>query len=109
MNEDIDIEDVLKRYRSDPSPQVKRSVLSRFAHTFESRNSVSNLISFWKKPIPLYLVAAEIIIAVGLSFFAGQRMSQPQQQVEALHEALQGKSVTTTQEITREIALNDLL
>ena len=109
MNEDMDIEEALKRYRSDPSPQVKRSVLSRFTHTFEGRNSVSNLICFWKKPIPLYLVAAQIIIAVGLSFFAGQIVSQPDQPSKVLHEALQEKNITATHEVKWEVALSDLL
>jgi len=104
MNEDIDIENILKRYRSDPSPKVRRSVLSRFTHTFGSREPVS----LWKKPIPLYLVAAKIVIAVGISFFAGQRMAQPERQPEALHEPIQENSITT-QEIKWEVAVNDLL
>ncbi len=105
MNEDIDIEDVLKRYRGAPSSRVKRSVLSRFIHTFGSRSSVG----FWRRPIPLYVATAIVVIAVGLSFFAGRKTFQHELQPTVLYEYVPERDVTTTQELKWEVAHNDLL
>lgn len=109
MNNNLDIEDTLKRYRSDPSSQVKRSVLTRFIHTFENKGSAHTNVVFWKQPIPLYVVAAIIIISAGVSFFAGQRTPQHKGQQKVLHESLQEQPTTSSQEITWVAALSDLL
>ena len=105
MNENIDIEHVLKRYRGAPSSRVKRSVLSRFIHTFDSRSSVG----FWKRPIPLYVATAIVVIAVGLSFFAGRKMFQQELRPTVLYETVPEGDVITTQELKWEVARNDLL
>lgn len=105
MNDDIDIEEVLKRHRIDPGPQVKRSVLSRFALAFGNTRPEGTAGSFWKRPVPLYVAAAAFIIAVGLSFFAGQRMAPPERQLEPSQETY---STITHEEVQWEVAPNDL-
>lgn len=109
MKDDFDIEDALRRYRIDPSSRVKRSVLSRFTDTFGARSVAGRPIAFWKRPVPVYLVTAIIIIAAGLSFFAGQKMPQREKEPSVLHERLQETEMTKTQELKWEVAHNDLL
>jgi hypothetical protein len=105
MNDDIDIEEVLKRYRSDPGAKVKQAVLSRFTQVFGGARPVKNGVRFWTRPIPLYVAAATIIIAVALSFFAGRRMSPSDRQLGPSQETYS----TAIQEVEWEAAPNDLL
>lgn len=69
MKKDFDIEEELKNYRIDLSRRVKRSVMNRYARKFGQR---SPRLSFWRRPIPVYLGALLIAAAVVASFFAGR-------------------------------------
>lgn len=109
MNDDIDIEETLQRYPSDPGPRVKRSVLSRFARTVGSGRTVNHSAGLWKRPIPLYAAVATMVIVVGLSFFAGQKSSSRQRPVDPSPKSPQTLKVTTIPEVTWEVAPNDIL
>jgi hypothetical protein len=115
MRNDLDIEDALKKYRHKPGSRVKRSVLTRFAD--RTRHRVTpGIRGLWRKPVPLYLAAAQIVIALAFGFFVAQILpfsklgSKPPQdrplQVEA---GEQSPDTIAAKELTWEIAPNDLL
>jgi hypothetical protein len=103
MKRDSDIERLLKRYPSDPGPEVKRSVLDRFSRAFASRRSPGHGVRFWNRRIPLYAAAAGVILALGLSFLAG-RWAAGHERPEITDA---NRPATTT--VTWEPAANDLL
>ena len=105
MNEDSDIERALSQYRTDPSPAVKRTVLSRFACTFH----LERRGRFWRRRVPLYVVAAQIFIAVGLGFLAGRRSTGGEGHLEAVPTAVEKESAVTVVEIGPEMAPGDVL
>ena len=109
MEDNHDIEDALKKSRLRPSPRVKKRVLSEFMRSHDAKHAQSVEPGFWKKPIPLYAVAASLVILVGLSFFAGQRTSQADNQPTASQQLSQPQEITTAQDITWRIAERDLL
>ncbi len=109
MRDDIDIEEGLRRFHGDPGPEVKRSVLARFSRRFGNGGPVRDKTSFWRKPIPLYVATAGVIIAVGLSFLAGQRTASSQRSPEGLRDAVQTENAGSTREVKWEAAPNDLM
>lgn len=113
MNDDIDIERALKEYSSDPSARVKRTVISRFKDVVGGRAG-TNLVQgsktgFWRKPIPLFVVTATLVLAAGLSFFAGRKTSAPQPQIKSLPESAQESTKPAAPELTWEVAPNDVI
>lgn len=76
MNTKPNIEDLLKRFRREPSPRVKRAVLSRYAERFDRARGPAGRTPFWRRPVPLYFAAALIAVTAGLSFIGGQNLSR---------------------------------
>ena len=109
MRDDYDIEDALKKSRLRPSPRVKKRVLSEFIRSHDAKHAQSVEPGFWKKPIPLYAVAASLVILVGLSFYAGQKTLRPESPPTVSQELSQPQEITTAQDITWRIAERDLL
>ena len=109
MKNDLDIEDVLKKYRHKPGRQVKQSVLARFGDRTRLRVK-PGIARMWRRPVPLYLVAAQLIIALGLGFFAAKILPVPKGGLEAGIEAgEQSPDTFAAEELTWEVAPNDLL
>jgi hypothetical protein len=75
MNTKLDIENLLKRFRSDPSPRVKRAVLSKYAERCARPRETAGAAPFWRRSVPLYFAATLIVVAAGLSFIGGQTLS----------------------------------
>jgi hypothetical protein len=109
MRDDIDIEETLRRFESDPGPEVKRSVLARFSQEFGSRRPVPHKAAFWKRPVPLYAAATGIIIAMGLSYVAGQQTAATQRPPETLRGPARALNAGEAPELKWEVAPNDLL
>lgn len=107
MKDDIDIEGELRKYHSDPSPHVKRSVLERFRRRYRGRNAFMRLFGLWKNPVPAYTVAAVVIVVAFVSFLAGQRSSRLQQRRTTLQAPLEREALSLS-ELEYEIARNDL-
>ena len=112
MKNDFDIENTLKNYEHDTDPRVKRAVLDRFAQRSPSRMG-SRL---FHRPVPLYLAAAQIIIALGLGFFIARVLpmartpSTPGAKPAVHGSVTQEPSATVTaKDIEWEIAPNDVL
>jgi hypothetical protein len=76
MNVKLDIEELLKRFRSEPSSRVKRTVLSRYAERCSGAQEIAGAAKLWRRPVPLYFAAALIVVAAGLSFVGGQKLSR---------------------------------
>ena len=76
MNDKLNIEDLLKRFRRDPAPRVKRAVLSRYAELCGRRRTPAVAERLWRRPVPLYFALALIVVAAGLSFIGGQQLSR---------------------------------
>ena len=104
MKRDSDIERLLMRYASDPGPEVKRSVLDRFSRTIATRRSPGHAVGFWKRPIPLYVAAVGVVLALGLSFFAGRWAASPM-----APERVESNQPAAAPAVTWEAAVNDLL
>jgi hypothetical protein len=82
MNAKLDIEELLKRFRSEPSLRVKRAVLSRYAGRCSRARGVVGAAELWRRPVPLYFVTALIVVAAGLSFLGGQKLSRVERSAE---------------------------
>ncbi len=104
MKRDSDIERLLKRYPSDPGPEVKSSVLRRFSRAFATGRPPGHTVGFWKRPIPLYAAAVGVILALGLSFFAGRWAANPEGP-----ERIDSYRPVAASTVTWEAAVNDLL
>ena len=76
MNDKLNIEDLLKRFRCDPSPVVKRAVMSRYAELCGRGRLATAAQRLWRRPVPLYFALALIVVAAGLSFVGGQQLSR---------------------------------
>ena len=76
MNAKLNIEELLKRFRSDPSPRVKRAVLSKYAERCGRRRRAADAEQLWRRSVPLYFAATLIVVAAGLSFIGGQKLSR---------------------------------
>jgi hypothetical protein len=76
MNTKLDIENLLKRFRGDPSPRVKRAVLSKYAERCGRTRGTADATRFWRRSVPLYFAATLIVVAAGLSFVGGQTLSR---------------------------------
>jgi hypothetical protein len=75
MNTKLNIENLLKRFRSEPSPRVKRAVMSRFAERCGRSREAAGAAPFWRRSVPLYFAAVLIVVTAGLSFVGGQKLS----------------------------------
>lgn len=79
MSRKLDIEDLLMRFRSEPSARVKRAVLARYAERYgRGRRGTAGAIGLWRRPVPLYVAAALVLVAAGLSFMGGRTLSRPE-------------------------------
>jgi hypothetical protein len=107
MKDDIDIEGELRKYHSDPSPHVKRSVLERFRRKYRGGNAFMRLLGLWKNPVPVYIVAAVVIMAAFAAFLAGQRSSRLQPRRTTLQAPLEREALSLS-ELEYEIAQSDL-
>jgi len=76
MDVKLDIENLLKRFRSEPSPRVKRAVLARYAERRGHAKGAAAAAPFWRRSVPLYFAAALVVVVAGLSFVGGQTLSR---------------------------------
>jgi hypothetical protein len=76
MNRKWDIEDLLMHFRIEPGTRVKRAVLSKYMERYRSARVDTGAREMWRRPVPLYVAAALVIIAAGLSFIGGQKLSR---------------------------------
>ena len=75
MNDRMDIEKQLKGFKHQTDPGLRRTVLDRFERTVPPGGRVRWRGMFWARPVPLYLAAAVLLLAVGLSFMAGRQLT----------------------------------
>lgn len=108
MNTKLDIENLLKRFRSDPAPRVKRAVLARYAERVGHTRGAADAAPFWRRPVPLYFTAALVVVTAGLSFVGGQRLSGGAVSHEASLPAAQDTLTEATPEQEWSYAPNDL-
>ncbi len=109
MKKDIDIEDLLKRYRNDPSQRVRRAVMSRFRETYGRGEEVGRLTMFWRRAVPINLAAVILIIVSGLSFLVGLSIPREKKAGGEPQVPLQQTEITDVQELKWEVAENDIL
>ncbi len=109
MKDDVDIEKTLRGYRSAPGDRVKQSVMSRFKNSYGNRGPGTGPVGTWKKPVPLYLYVATLVVVVGLSFFAGQRSIHPGRQAGITNEPPPEINTVELQDLQWESAPNDVL
>ena len=109
MKDDMDFEDGLKKFRHDPKPRVKKSVMSAFRREFGSADAQGSPVRFWRRPVPLYVAAAFVVVMMGLSYFAGKRSLVSGGPPIAPEHLIQGNDVTPEGEITWTVAKRDLL
>jgi hypothetical protein len=83
---DRDLEETLKQYRHAPDPRTKDAVMDTFHRTFAEEpahaaparrrpGTERRAVGFWRRSVPLYLAAAAVVAAMGLSFLAGVHTS----------------------------------
>jgi hypothetical protein len=109
MNAKLDIEELLRRFRSEPNPRVKRTVLSRYAERCSRARGVAGAAELWRKPVPLYFVAALIVVAAGLSFVGGQKLSRAERSAEEASAYMQDTLTSAALEQRWQFAPRDVL
>jgi hypothetical protein len=108
MKKDIDIEEIMKRHRCSPDPRVKRYVMSRFVELRRSGLRSAERMPFWKRPVPFYIAAASVIIAVGLTFLLGRGPSRLEEHAMPVQIGVQAIDTVTLQEPEWAVAQSDL-
>jgi hypothetical protein len=96
MNRKLDIEDLLMRFRITPGERVKRAVLARFAERRGGAGAAPGRMSVWRRPVPLYAAVALVLLAAGLSFAGGQRLSRSELVQDSSSTALQDSLIGAT-------------
>ncbi len=109
MNDNFDIEEVLKRFRHEPDEKTKQSVLSSFRRAHASSGSHRPTAGFWRRPVPLYLAAAAILVLGVLSFVVGQRTRRADGRSAISGGLYQENGLVGSEEIKWIPAENDLL
>ena len=89
MNRKRDIEDLLMRFRITPGARVKRAVLSKYAERHGRARGEAGTMSVWRRPVPLYVAAAFVLLAAGVSFIGGQKPSRSERIPESSSIAMQ--------------------
>ncbi|UCF04013.1 MAG: hypothetical protein JSV33_08635 [bacterium] len=108
MKKDIDIEELLRRQQCGPHPRVKQSVLSRFIEMRSAGRRSAGWMLFWKRPVPLYLAAASVIIAIGLSFLLGRGTSRLEEHGMPAQVRVQAIDTVTFQEPEWAVTQSDV-
>ena len=109
MNDHNDLEKGLKNFRHRPDPQVRRSVMARFRDTVDPARAAKRSTFFWARPIPLYLAAAVVFVAIGLSFFAGRQVPLASSPTGTFQDSALDSTFVLPQEMLWEPARNDIL
>lgn len=112
MNRKLDVEDLLIGFRITPSARVKRAVLARYAErrgrTRGAAGRAVNGAALLKRPVPLYLAAALVVIVAGLSFVGGQKLSRSQRPPESPSIAMQDSLIGAALRQSMQIAPRDV-
>ena len=109
MRDDHDIEKGLKGFEHQPHKRVKKTVMSAFRREFATTGAQGSPVRFWRRPVPLYVAAAFVVVMMGVSYFAGQRSLASSSQPMAPEHLIQGNDVAPEGEITWTVAKRDLL
>ncbi len=109
MKDDMDIEKLLKQYRSDPGPGVKQSLMNHFRKIHGGGKPIAGGGRLWTRPVPLYYLAASVLIAIGLSFAAGRITSASHSPRETVTETYPAPNELGLKDIHWQVAPNDLL
>jgi hypothetical protein len=109
MNDYHDIEKRLKEFKHQPDPGIRRSVLDRFAQTVGLAGSNRYSDPFWARPIPLYLAAAVLCVAVGLSFLAGRQLTLADAPADTFRSGGLDTTTTLPEEVLWQTAPSDIL
>jgi len=104
-----DIENLLKRFRIEPSPRVKRAVLSKYAESRGRARGTPHAAPLWRRSVPLYFAAALIVVVAGLSFVGGQTLSRRQGRLPDASLAVQDSLLDRALEQQWYCAPSDLL
>lgn len=72
MNERDEIESRLRGFDHAPGEAVKRSVLGEFRRRRRDGGRPRDPAPLWRRPVPLYAVAALLVLATGLTLAAGK-------------------------------------
>jgi len=109
MKRKIDVEEMLMRFRYEPGSHVKSSVMNRFDDTFGGVKMRVNSKGFWRMPVPMYAAVVVLLLAAGLSFFAGLKFGHGDVRNELLRESSGEVSGPFAQEVSWYVTENDLL
>jgi hypothetical protein len=121
MNAKHDIEELLKRFRIQPSPRVKRAAMARYAESLGRGERLGGLpkvagagsdrggAGLWRRPVPLYIAAALIVVAAGLAFVGGQELSRTERRARAASSYAQDTLTSRAPEQQWQFAPRDVL
>ena len=109
MNRKPHIEELLMRFRSEPGARVKRAVLARYAERYGHRRwRGAGTVGLWRRPVPLYVATALVLVATGLSFMGGQKLSRPERIAPRASNATQDSLAGTVLEQSWHYAPRDV-
>jgi hypothetical protein len=109
MNVKQDVEDLLVRLRVGPDARVKRAVLSRYAELYGRGRGEADGLGVWRRPVPLYVAAAIVLLATGLSFVGGLKVSRSERVQGSFSPAMQDSLIGEAFRQSAQYAPSDVL
>jgi hypothetical protein len=109
MNDQLDIETVLKKFDHRPDPRLRGSILDRFRERLGPTRSGRSGRFFWVRPVPLYLAAISLCIAAGLSFLAGRQVNLSDAPADTFRSSVFDTTLTLPEERLWRAAPDDIL
>jgi hypothetical protein len=109
MSDNFDVEKALGKYKHTPGEATKQSITDEFGRASTAGNRGRRPAGFWRKPVPMYSVAAALVVAIGLSFVVGQRTSRPDERPAAMAQPSPDTAIMSSHEIEWVRAERDVL
>jgi hypothetical protein len=114
MNDEREIERLLRKFDAGPGVRVKNAVVSEFNRFFNKTHESRSPVGFWQRPIPMYAVLLCLGLALGAAFVAG-RTTVPRGEIrqttgeQTVQEPVPGTVFTSADDIEWIVTQRDAL
>ena len=114
MNDERDIERLLKKFNGGPGVRVKDAVVYEFNRSFDDTSGSRSPVGFWQRPIPMYAVLLCMVFALGAAFVAGRTtvprgLTRQTTGEQTLQEQVPGSVITSADDIEWFFTQRDVL
>ncbi len=109
MNRKWDVEDLLMRFRVEPAARVKRAAMARYSERYGRERRPTGAAGMWRRPVPVYLMAALVLLSSALSFVGGRSLSREREIPKGASAAAQDSLAEAALERSWQAAPRDVL